>query len=163
MNLEDRNAVVVIDTQKLEVAGFWKIRGGEEPSGIAIDVEHHRLYCGCHNEVMVVLDTETGSTLESLPIGKGVDACAFDPATGEAFASCGDGTLTIAKETAPGKFEVLQKLETRPGARTMALDPTTQTIYLPTAEFPTEAPAAGKRPTPKAGTFMIVVVTRAGK
>ena len=93
---------------------------------------------------------------------KGVDACAFDPATGEAFASSGDGTLTVAKETAPGKFDVVQTVKTPAGARTMGIDPTTHTIYMPTAEFGTAA-AGQRRPPMKPDSFMIVVVARQSK
>jgi len=163
VNLEDKSSIAVLDIAAMKVSAVWKIEGGEEPSGLAIDVANHRLYSGCHNQVMAVIDTETGKTLATVAIGKGVDACAFDPSTGEAFASCGDGTLTVAKETSSGKFEVVQVVQTRPGARTMALDPTTHTIYLPTAEFPKAAPAKGSRPVPVAGTFMIVVVSKSAR
>ena len=88
-----------------------------------------------------------------------VDACGFDPGTGEAFASCGDGTLTVVKETLPGKFEATQKAQTRRGARTMALDATTHTVYLPTAEFE-PAKQGERRPAAKKDSFMVVVVTR---
>jgi hypothetical protein len=108
---------------------------------------------------MAILDTITGKTLKTVPIGKGVDGCAFDPGTGQAFASCGDGTLTVVRETSPATFEVVQTLPTRRGARTLALDPATHKIYLPTAEFESGPPTPGKRPTPKPGTFMIVVVS----
>jgi YVTN family beta-propeller protein len=162
VNLEDKNEVVVIDTKAMKVAATWKIDGGESPAGLAIDPVYHHLFSGCHNQVMAILDTQTGKTLGTVPIGKGVDFCGFDPATGEAFASCGDGTLTVVKETAPGKFEAVQTVQTRQGARTMALDTTTHTIYLPTAKF--EAPAPGqKRPAMKPGSFMIVVVAPQGQ
>lgn len=158
VNLEDKNSVVQIDPAAGKVLATWKIEGGEEPSGLAIDAAHHRLFAGCGgNDVMAVIDTESGKTLGTAPIGKGVDACGFDPATGEAFASCGDGTVTVVKETSPGKFAVAQTVPTRKGARTMALDEATHTLYLPTAEF--EAAEAGaRRPPMKPGSFMIVVV-----
>jgi DNA-binding beta-propeller fold protein YncE len=142
-NLEDKSSIVAIDTKDMKVTDTWKIDGGEGPSGLAI------------------VDTQTGKTLDTVPIGKGVDACGFDPATHEAFASCGDGTLTIVKEASADKFEVAQKLETRRGARTMALDPATHVVYLPTAEF-----AEGgneRRPTPKPDSFTIVVVSPGAK
>ena len=81
-------------------------RRGRALTGLAVDAAGHRLYSGCHNQVMAVVDTDTGKTLATLPIGKGVDACEFDPITGNAFASCGDGTLTIARKTSRGQFEV---------------------------------------------------------
>lgn len=162
VNLEDKSAVAVIDMKQMKVTDTWKIEGGEEPSGLAIDTKHHRLFAGCANQVMAVLDAKTGKTLATVPIGKGVDGCAFDLGTGEAFASCGgDGVLTIVKETSAGKFEVVQTVQTQRGTKTLALDPTTHTIYLPTAEF-LEA-AAGSRPTIKPDTFMIVVVAPKAK
>jgi len=157
VNIEHKSEVAKIDVASLKVVNTWKIEGGEEPSGLAVDAANHRVYTGCHNKVMAVLDTETGKTLATLPIGSGVDACAFDAGTGNAFASCGDGTLTVAKETAPGKFEVVQTVRTRAGARTMALDSNTHKAYLPTAEF--ERPAGGGRPAMKPGSFQIMVVS----
>ena len=156
VNLEDKSSVAVIDTKSWKVSDVWKIEGGEEPSGMAIDPARHRLFVGCGNQVMAMLDTDSGKTLATVPIGRGVDACGFDPGTGQAFASCGDGTLTVAKETSPGKLQTVQTVKTRQGARTMALDPTTHSIYLPTAEF---EPGGGRRPAMKPGSFMIVVVT----
>ena len=156
VNLEDKSSIVAIDSDAMKVVSQWKLDGGEEPSGLAIDAAHHRLFAGCGNAVMAVVDCESGKTLATVPIGKGVDACGFDPGRGEAFASCGDGTLTVIKET-DGKFEVEQTVKTRQGARTMALDPTTHKVFLPAAEF--EAAAAGqRRPPMKPDSFMIVVV-----
>jgi DNA-binding beta-propeller fold protein YncE len=160
VNLEGKSSVVEIDTNAMKVANTWKIEGGDGPSGMAIDVAHHRLFCGCDNEIMAVVDTQTGKTLATVPIGKGVDACGFDPGTGEAFASCGDGTLTVIRETSPGKFEVVQTVKTRPSARTMALDLTTHTIYLPASELEELKPGE-KRAASKPGSFMIVVVAPA--
>jgi hypothetical protein len=157
VNLEDKNSIVEIDSKAMKVTNTWKIDGGEEPSGLAIDVNNHLLFAGCGgNDVMAIVDTQTGKTVGTAPIGKGVDACGFDPGTHEAFASCGDGTLTVVKETSSGKFEVAQKVQTRRGAKTMALDPATHTVYLPTAEFPEGG--GERRPTPKPDSFTIVVV-----
>ena len=108
------------------------------------------------------MDTKDGKVLADLPIGKGNDACAFDPGTGNAFASCGDGTVTVVKETAPAKFEVIQTIKTPRMARTMAVDPSTHMLYLPTAEFGPAQPGE-RRPAPKPDTFMIVVVAPPAK
>ncbi len=160
VNLEDKSAITAIDTKSLKVTDTWKIEGGEEPSGLAIDLANHRLFAGCGgNNIMAVVDYQTGKTLGTAPIGKGVDACGFDPGTQEAFASCGDGTLTVIKETHPGKFDVTQTVETKKGARTMTLDPTTHTVYLPTAEFEERAPGQN-RPAAKPNSFMLLVVAR---
>ncbi len=159
-NIEDKSEVVAIDTMSHQIAAVWPIAPGEEPSGLAIDAAHHRLFIGCHNERMVMLDTTTGRVLATVPIGRGVDDNAFDPGTGLAFASCGDGTVTIAREDSPGHLTVVQTLATESGARTMALDPTTHRIYLATAEFGPlpESPTGGRRRPPIVpGTFKVLV------
>src|ERR1700720_3689972 len=146
-NLEDKNEVAVIDAEKREVIGRWPLAPGEGPSGIALDTAHHRLFAGCHNKMMLTLDTETGKVVTTVPIGAGVDGCAFDDSTRLAFASCGDGTTTIAKEETPQKLTVVQALKTEPRARTMALDPQTHRIYLPSAQFqPPPSPSPGASP-----------------
>ena len=89
-NLEDKSEVVVIDTQTHKVGSRWPVAPGEEPSGLAIDAAHHRLFIGCGNQKMLMMDAASGKILAEVPIGKGVDATAFDPGTGLAFASCGD-------------------------------------------------------------------------
>jgi YVTN family beta-propeller protein len=146
-NIEDKSEVAVIDATKHEVVTRWPIAPGEEASGIALDAAHHRLFATCHNKMMVMVDTETGKVVANVPIGVGVDGCAFDDASQLAFASCGDGTTTIAKEETPQKLTVVQTLKTERGARTMALDPKTDRIYLPTAQFqPPPSPVPGASP-----------------
>jgi DNA-binding beta-propeller fold protein YncE len=132
VNIEDKSEVVVIDAKAHKVLNHWPIAPGESASGMAIDLEHHRLFMGCDNKKMVMMDNTTGKVLASVPIGAGVDANAFDPGTQLAFSSNGEeGTTTIAKELAPAKLTVIQTLKTVVGARTMALDPQTHNIYLP--------------------------------
>jgi YVTN family beta-propeller protein len=146
-NIENKSEVAVIDSSKRRVMARWPVAPGEEPSGIALDARHHRLFAACHNKMMVMLDTETAKVIASAPIGAGVDGCAFDEATQLVFASCGDGTTTIAREEAPDKLRVVQVLQTQRGARTMALDPRTHRIFLPTAQFaPTPSPSPGTSP-----------------
>jgi YVTN family beta-propeller protein len=146
-NLEDKSEVVVIDTGKHEVIARWPLAPGEEPTGIALDTAHHRLFAVCHNKMMAMLDTETGKVVATVPIGAGVDGAAFDDATQLAFASCGEGTTTIAKEEGPDKLTVVQTLTTERSARTMALDPATHRIYLPSAKFePAPTPSPGASP-----------------
>ena len=145
MNVEDTNSIVAIDSKTLKVAATWKLEGADEPSGLALDAAGHRLFAGCGgNNVMAVVDTQTGKTLATLPIGKAWTDAVFDPGTKCAFASCGDGTLTVIKETAPGKFEVIQTVKTLAGARTVAVDTSTHAVYLPTAEM--NPPKAGEKP-----------------
>ncbi len=160
-NLEDKNNVVAIDTTKHEVAARWPLAPCEEPTGIALDAAHHRLFAACNNKMMVMLDTETGKIVATVPIGSGTDGCAFDDETQFAFASCGEGVTTIAKEETPNKLAVVQTLKTAPRARTMALDPQTHRIYLPTAEFqPAPSPSPGAspaRPTVVPNTMKLMV------
>src|SRR5262249_12777282 len=122
---------------------------------------HHRLFSGCHNKMMKMLDTETGKVIATVPIGAGVDGCAFDDSMQLAFASCGDGTTTIAKEESPNKLAIVQILKTGRGARTMGLEPRTHRIYLPTAHFapaPSRSPAASPvRPIILPNTFKLLV------
>ncbi len=158
-NIEDKSEVVVIDPAKHQVVATWPIAPAESPSGMAIDAKHHRLFIGCDAQ-MLMLNTKNGKVVATVPIGDGVDANAFDPKTGLAFASCGDGTVTIAKEDGD-KLTVIQTLKTERGARTMALDPVTHKIYLATAEFEAAADqspnATPKRPKVIPGTFKILV------
>jgi DNA-binding beta-propeller fold protein YncE len=156
VDINDKNQIAVVDIKNMTVTAHWPTGSGERPTGVAIDPEHHLLFVGCRNQKMIVMSTDDGHVLAELPIGKGNDACGFDPGTGEAFASCGDGTLTVIKQTSPGKFEA-STVQTKAGARTMALDPATHTLYLPTAEYQSPPPATG-RPIMKPDTFMIVVV-----
>jgi YVTN family beta-propeller protein len=158
-NLEDKNELVAIDTKTHEVVNRWPIAPGEEASGMAIDLAHRRLFLGCGNKKMVMVDSSNGKVVGEVPIGDGVDANAFDPGTQLAFASCGDGTVTIAHEDSPEKLTVVQTLKTEPRARTMTLDPKTHRIYLACAKF--EAPAADgaprQRPRVVPGSFKILV------
>ena len=154
VNLEDKDVVAVVDLKSRSVVSRWPVAPAGHPVGMAIDPASHRLFIGCRNpQRLVVMNDETGKVEAALPIGAGVDATAA--AASEAFASAGDGNLAVAKETA-GKFDIVQTVKTPAGARTMGMDTLTHRLYLPTAEM-TPA-AAGARPTPKPGTFMIVVV-----
>jgi len=162
VNIEDKNEVVAIDAAKLAVAHRWPLAGCDEPSGMAIDAAHQRLIVGCGNETSVIVDSATGREVAKLPIGKGVDANGFDPGTGNGFASCGDGTLTVMHEDTPDKWTVAAKVPTRKGARTMTVDEKTHDVYLVTADFgPPPAPTAEvphPRPAMLPGTFVILVV-----
>src|SRR3984893_1577836 len=161
VNIEDKSEVVAIDTVKHEVVAHWPLAPGEEPSGIALDAAHHRLFSTCHNKIMTMLDTQSGKIVGTAPIGSGVDGGAFDDATQLVFASCGEGVTTIAKEKTPDKLTVVQTLKTERGARTIALDPKTQRIYLPTAQFqPAPSPSPGQtpaRPTIVPNTLKLLV------
>jgi len=156
VNLEDKNQVAVVDTQTMKVLDKWPTAPGGAPVGLSMDREHHRLFIGCRDpQKLIVINADDGKVVADLPIGAGVDATRFDG--GYVFASCRDGTLAIARETSPGKFESVQTVKTRPGAKTMDVDPKTHTLFLPTAEFGEEKDARG-RPVPKPDSFMILVV-----
>jgi YVTN family beta-propeller protein len=148
VNIEDKSEVAAIDTAKHEVVAHWPLAPGEEPSGIALDAAHHRLFSTCHNKMMTMLDTQSGKVVGTAPIGTGVDGAAFDDSTQLAFASCGEGVTTILKEETPEKLSVIQTLKTERSARTMALDPKTHRIYLPSAQFePASSPSPGSSPS----------------
>ncbi len=159
-NLEDKNEITAIDTRSHKVVNSWPIAPGKEASGMAIDAGHHRLFIGCHNKLMEMIDSANGTVLATVPIGTGVDANVFDPAAGLAFASCGDGTTTIAREDGD-KLTVAQILQTRRGARTLALDPATRKIYLATADYESQADKPEEQPQRRprmiANTFKIIV------
>jgi hypothetical protein len=156
INLVDKDQVAVVDTKTMKVVEKWPTAPGGSPVGMSMDKEHRRLFVGCRKpQKLIVMSADDGKVMADLPIGAGVDATQFD--NGYVFASCRDGSLAIAQETSPGKFQIVQNLKTRPGAKTMAIDSTTHTVFLPTAEFGTQKDARS-RPIAKPETFMVVVV-----
>jgi DNA-binding beta-propeller fold protein YncE len=162
VNLEDRNSLAAIDARTLAVTATWSLGGCEEPTGLAIDREHHRLFAACSNKVMVIVDSTTGHVVARVPIGASVDGAAFDAAKQLAFASGGDGTLTVIREETPDKFTVVETVATKPGARTLTLDERTHRIFLTTAQRNPVAPATPDQPHPRPtvvpGTFEVLVV-----
>jgi len=162
VNIEDKSELVAFDAATLAVKQHYPLAPCEEPSGIAADVAHGRVFSGCDNKLIAVTDMKTGKVLAQIPIGEGVDANRFDPATGLVFSSNGEsGTLTVAHEDNPGKFTVLQNLATAEGARTMELDAKSHRVYLVTADRKPVAPTTDKphpRPAPVPGTFKLLVV-----
>ena len=162
VNIEDMSEVVEIDSMKPAVTKRFPLGPCKEPTGMAFDREHGRIFSGCRNELMVILDAGAGTVTGTAPIGKGVDGNGFDQDMGLAFSSNGDGTLTVVRESSPDKFEVAQTVATQRGARTMAIDPKTHNIYLPTAEFaPSSPPApegAKSRPAMIESSFTVLVV-----
>jgi DNA-binding beta-propeller fold protein YncE len=149
VDIEDKNNVAVVDAKALMVTGHYDIaEKAKTPAGLAFDVKNHILFVACRNpQMMVMLNSETGKIIDSLPIGTGVDGAAFNPATMEAFSSQGDGTLTVIKENSPTSFVVEQTVQTMPSAKTMTLDSKTNHILLIAAEYgpPPAAPPAGGR------------------
>jgi len=161
-NIEDKSTVVAIDAKTHTVAATWPLAPGEEASGMAIDLKSHRLFIVAGNKLMIVMDDATGKVVTTVPTGDGTDACVYDPGTGLAMASAGEGFVTIATYTAPDKLDVVQTLTTARGARTMTFDPKTHKIYLSAAEYEEPAaPAAAGQPAPrpkmKPGSFKVLV------
>jgi DNA-binding beta-propeller fold protein YncE len=163
-NLEDKSELLQIDSKKLSVTASWTLAPCEQPSGLAMDRKHRRLFAGCRNQMMAVMDADSGKVLETPSIGKGVDANAFDAGTRLAFSSNGEGTLTVVHEDSPREFTPMASVPTERGARTMALDLKTHRIFLVTAEFgPTPAPTPDHphpRPPAIPGTFTLLVYGR---
>ncbi len=162
-NLEDTAEIVEFDPATMRATRHWSIAPCESPTGLAVDRVHHRLFSGCRNKLMAISDLDAGRLVTTVPIGSGVDANAYDPATGNAFASNGDGTLTVVHEDSPSSFSVAETVPTMPGARTMALDPVTHRVYTVSAQFGPmpDTPAAGgrrRRPPMLPGSFTLMVL-----
>ncbi len=159
VNIEDKSSVFDIDSKRLNVDHKWSLAPCEEPSGMAMDTKTRRLFAGCHNKMVAVMDADTGKIVATLPIGAGIDATWFDPATSFVMNSCGgDGTMSVIHEDAPDKYSVVENVKTQERARTMALDPKTHNVYLAIAEFeapPPAQPGEKARPRPRIvpGTF----------
>jgi DNA-binding beta-propeller fold protein YncE len=165
VNIEDKSEQLQIDTQNLKVTAQWPLGPCQEPSGLAMDIVHRRLFAGCHNQMMAVVDADSGKVIATPAIGLGVDANAFDPGTSFAFASNGQSaTLTVVHEDAPDKFSVVEDVATQRGARTMALDPKSHEVYLVTADFAPAPPAANENPRPRMmavpGTFVVLIYAK---
>ena len=162
VNIEDKSEVVAFDSKALTVKAHWPLAPGEEPSGMAMDRITRRLFVGCGNKKMIVMNADNGHVVTDLPIGQGVDATAFDPETKLAFSSNGEGTLTVVHEDTADKYTIVENAPTQRGARTMAVDLKSHVVYLATAQFgPPPAPTPERphpRPTMIPGSFVILVV-----
>jgi len=158
VNIEDKSEIAEIDVSKLQVLSTWSIAPCEEPSALAFDVTHHRLFSGCHNKMMAVVNSDSGKVVATVPIGEGVDAGRFNPNTQQVFMSCGEGVLTVIHEDSPDKYTVQQNVPTVQGARTMALDKENNVAYLVTAQRESKPVAPGQRPAMVPGTFELIVV-----
>ncbi len=162
VNIADRNEMAVVDMHVMKVIARWPIGPGRRPTGLSMDRATRRLFVGCRNRELVIMNADDGKVLADFPIGTGVDATAFN--NGFVLASCADGTLTFVREVTPQKFEAAQTLRTESGARTMAVDGHSGTVYLPTSDLTPAPPATADnphpRPKPVPGTFRILVVTR---
>lgn len=164
VNIEDTAELGMIDARGAVLKARWPLPKCEEPSGLALDSEHHRSFSTCGNQILAVINLDSGQSVASVPIGKGVDGGEFDPATQNMFSANGEGTITVVHEVSPEHYAVQQTLSTQRGARTIALDSATHRLYLPTADLSQSPPASGanahQRPTPIPGTFVVLVVQR---
>jgi DNA-binding beta-propeller fold protein YncE len=156
-NLEDKNEVVEIDSKTLKILNRWPLAPGESPSAMAIDLGHRRLFLGCHNRMMAVMDADTGKVVANPGIGEGVDAARFDPDSQLLFSSNGDGTLTVIHEDSPDKYSVIDNIHTERGARTMELDKKTHRIYTVTANLGPQPTEPHEPPSMVPGTFRLLV------
>lgn len=162
-NIEDKNEIVQIDSKSLKVKAHWSISPCESPSGLAFDAAHRRLFAVCDNELMVVVDADTGKVVATPKIGGGPDAAAYDSSSHLAFSSNGeDGTVSVIRQNGPDSYSVVETVPTAKGSRTMALDPATHKLYLSSAIL-AAAPQNGPAPQTRAyvpGTFKVLVVSR---
>jgi len=157
VNIEDKNSIAVIDAASHTVVANWPIAPGEEATGLAIDTRNHRLFIGASNNLMLMMDSTNGKIVAQVRVGAGVDSTWFDPATGNAFSSAGEGFVTIAHEDSPNQLSVVQTLTTAVGARTMALDTATLRISLAAAQYgPPPAGGRGRGPLiPNSMTLLV--------
>jgi DNA-binding beta-propeller fold protein YncE len=156
-NLTDISEVVEIDARAATVTRRWSTAPCKQPVSMAIDTAHHRLFSGCRSGVMAVSDYQAGKVIATLPIGKGVDGAGYDADSGNAFASCADGTLTVIHQDSPDQYHVAETVQTQPGSRNMGLDPTNHRIYIVGAKFG-PVPEGRGRPPVLPGTFSMMVV-----
>ncbi len=165
-NLASKGLVLKVDAKTLNITDQWPTAPGTSPTGIAIDEQNHRLFVGCRNKLLVVMDSTNGHIIQTLPIGERVDTTLFDAKTNTVFNSCGDGTLTVIHADSPDQYHVVENAATEPGARTLALDSKTGYLWLPTAK--TLPPPAPTKDNPKPrrtivpGTFEVLVVGKEG-
>ncbi len=155
VNFEKESKICKINTVTFKQENVWPLAPGEEPTGLALDNETHRLFSACGNKIMVIVDAETGKVISTVPIGERVDGAAFDPELKCAYSANGDGTLTVVKEENKDLFQVIENFETQKGARTIAVNRKTHHIYLPTADFGA-IPEGEKRPKIVPKSFVVL-------
>ncbi len=152
----EKRDVVRIDTRTNAVTAHWPIADCASPHGAAIDAQSHRLFISCVNQVMVVVDTDSGREVASLPIGKGTDAAAFDPKRKRIFSSNGaDGTITVIQEKDPQTFQVLATIPTAVSGRTMSIDPESGRLYVAAADTD-PSPTPGGRAKVRPGALKLL-------
>jgi DNA-binding beta-propeller fold protein YncE len=159
-NITDTSEVVEIDAKTATIARRWSTAPCKQPVPMAIDAAHHRLFSGCRSGVMAISDYQAGKIVATVPIGTGVDGAGFDAASGDAFASNADGTLTVIHQDSPDQYRVAENVQTPTGSRNMGLDPTNHRVFIVSAKFgPAPVSGAGKAPV-MPGSFTLMVIER---
>jgi DNA-binding beta-propeller fold protein YncE len=159
-NLTDTSEVVEIDSKTATVARRWSTAPCKQPVAMAIDTAHHRLFSGCRSGVMAVSDYQAGKVVSTVPIGAGVDGAGFDAASGNAFASNADGTLTVIHQDSPDQYHVIENVQTPQASRNMGLDPTNHRVFIVSAKFgPVPAGGRGRGPV-LPGSFSLMTIER---
>ena len=159
VNIEDKNEIVVVNMKTKKVEAHWPLAPAEEPTGLALDKSTNRLFAGCGNKFLAIVDAANGKMVGTFPIGDGCDGAGFDHVTKNIFTSNGEGTLSIYHERSANEFEKVTTITTKRGARTIAVDEQTHLIYLPTADFETPDPnTPNARPRMIPGTFQVLVI-----
>ncbi|MBZ5577035.1 MAG: YncE family protein [Acidobacteriia bacterium] len=159
-NLTDISEVVEIDAKTAAVGRRWSTAPCKQPVSMAIDTGHHRLFSGCRSGVMAVSDYQAGKVVATVPIGMGVDGAGYDAASGSAFASNADGTLTVIHQDTPDEYRVAETVSTPQGSRNMGLDPTNHRVFVVSAKFGPRPEGRG-RPPVLPGSFSLLVIERA--
>jgi DNA-binding beta-propeller fold protein YncE len=157
VNLEDKSEIAQVDSGSLTVKAHWPLAPCEEPAGLALDRENRRLFSTCGNKTMVVVDADSGKVVANLPIGVHPDGALYDPANKEAFSSNIDATLTVVRQEGKDKYSVLETVQTEPGARTMAMDVKTHTLYISSAKFGPK-PEGSRFPSVVPDTFKVLIL-----
>jgi DNA-binding beta-propeller fold protein YncE len=157
VNVEDKNEIVRLDSKKQVVTAHWPIAPCETPTGLGFDGKHRRLFAGCEgNRMMVVVDADSGKVITHLPIGDRVDGADYDPGTGDIFASCADGTLTVIHQQDADHYTVVQTLQTLKTAKTLTLDRKRHRVFLSAKVTPPATPGQAAAPA----TLVVLVVER---
>lgn len=158
VNIEDGNEIIAVDIAQRKVTDRWSLKPASSPTGLAYDAKNNRLFAGC-DKMLVVVDAGSGKTISRVVIPDGCDGVAFDSELGLVFASCGEGHLSVIRESNNGEYGLVENVPTKASARTLALDQKTHTLFLPAGEFQ-KPTVAGTRPPLVPGTFQVLVVQK---
>jgi YVTN family beta-propeller protein len=168
VNGAEKKEILRIDTKTNTITARWPVPGCTSPHGLAVDTANHRLFTSCVNNVLTVVNTDTGAVVASVPIGSGTDSAAYDPVRKRVFSSNGDGTLTVIAQKDPNTYAVVENLKTQVTGKTMGIDPKSGRLFIAAADIDPKAPVPagpnGKpgRPKPLPGTLKLLILDPAG-